>query len=308
MKQIYNFCKKEFFVLLRWLKNAAKKFKNFGGFLFENLIINIRQFKLRKLHKNGSYLPALCRLAEKECLQMKNDDVLGSYFLNNNPWIRHRWKDFNYWNGWYAISKIKKPINILEIGTAFGFSAIALARGAEKNLKLLVSLDLGNFGKLFINSFPEMDNLLYIKEGINQFKKENRLDFDYLQFEVNTQPPPCTDNEGNFVSCPYWRDNRYLVDLLQKTRFDIILIDGKHTDDALYNDLLSFFDYGAKDCLIICDDLQHKDVIRSFSRFIDNHKGDILDYSIWRYLTCDGKYGGTFRRDQGLIVKGSSWK
>ncbi|MFQ5890952.1 MAG: class I SAM-dependent methyltransferase [Gemmatimonadota bacterium] len=235
---------------------------------------------------------------------MKNDDVLGEYFTGGNPWSRRPWKDFNYWNGWYALARLRAPRSILEIGTAFGFSTVALAGGAGKSLHLLVSLDLGNFGRLFTHKgYPEFDNLAYVRDGIARYRAEQGLDFEYMQFRVNTQPPPLTDNEGSVVGCPYWREDPRLLDILRHTRFDLILIDGKHTGDGLYNDLVSFFDYGGSRCLVICDDLQDSDTLGSFARFLGERERDIADYCIWRYLSSTRKYGGARRRDQGLLLK-----
>jgi hypothetical protein len=241
--------------------------------------------------------------AEDICSLVKNDTVLGEYFIHNNPWADRPWTEFDYWNGWYALAKLRQPSRILEIGTAFGFSTIALARGAGKSLKLLVSLDLGNFGSLFTHEFPEMGNLKYVREGISRYKEEYGLNFEYLQFEVNTQPPPYTDNEGNPVECPHWREDSALMRLLNQTKFDLILIDGKHTGNGLYNDLSSFFDYCNPGCLIVCDDLQHRDTITSMTKFVRTQRSKIADYCIWRYLHANAEYGGTLRRDQSLLLK-----
>lgn len=238
--------------------------------------------------------------AEQICAEVKSDAALGEYFTSNNPWSNRPWRQLNYWNGWYALARIRRPSHILEIGTAFGFSTIAMARGSGENLKLLVSLDLGNLGKLF--SDGSVDSLPYVTEGISRYRQQNSLNFEYLQFSVNTQPPPYTDEDGNPVQCPHWRDNQELVGLLGKISFDMILIDGLHIGDGLYNDLRSFFGCGKSGSLIVCDDLQHEDVANSLSRFV-REQGDIADYCIWRFLRADSEYGGSLRRDQGLILK-----
>jgi len=270
----------------------------------KDLLINVRQYPLTQLHRPARELRVLMRQAEHTCSLVKNDAVLGEYFVHNNPWANRPWREFDYWNGWYALAKLREPKRILEIGTGFGFSTIALARGAGENLKLLVSLDLGNFGGLFTDEgFPEMDNLKYVWEGISRYREEDGLNFEYLQFQVNTQPQPDTDNEGNPAECSHWREDSALMRLLHQTGFDFIFIDGKHTGDGLYNDLISFFDYGNPGCLLVCDDLQHTDTIASMTRFVRSHRSEIAHYCIWRYLHCDAEYGGTLRRDQGLLLK-----
>ena len=268
-----------------------------------NAKINGMQRRLALLDTPGRACLDLAGKAEQICREVKNDSVLGDYFIKNNPWSGRAWRKFNYWNGWYALARLKQPSKVLEIGTAFGFSTISFARGAGKSLNLLVSLDLGNFGKLISgDDSPVEDNLLFVKKGIELYKKENDLNFEYRQFAVNTQPPPYTDNEGNTVACPYWKEDNGLKSLLADASFDMILVDGKHTEDGLYNDLQSFFPYVKSGGLVICDDIQHPDAARSLHRFIPENK-DIADYYVWHFLRSDSEYDGTLRRDQGLILK-----
>jgi len=268
------------------------------------LKINAQQRRLGLLCPPGPELATLISQAERVCSREKNDTVLGEYFTSNNPWSNRPWREFDYWNGWYALAKLRQPSHILEIGTAFGYSTIALARGAGEALQRLVSLDLGSFGRLFAHrGYPEADNLLYVNEGISRYREEHNLNFEYLQFEVNTQPPPYTDNDGNPVQCQYWRDDGKLIQLLSTVSFDMILIDGKHTEDGLYNDLSSFFDCGASNCLIVCDDIQHIDAAKSLRRFAGEREEDIADYCVWKYLHSNAEYAATLRRDQGFILK-----
>jgi len=265
--------------------------------------IDAFQSRLELRRQPGEALSAIMRQAEEICSREKNDVVLGEYFTADNPWSRRPWRDFNYWNGWYALAKLKKPARVLEIGTAFGFSTISLARGAGEALKLLVSLDLGNYGRLLSSrEAPEIDNLAYVKEGISRYAKEKGYNFEYLQFNVNTQPPPYTDDTGIPAASPYWKDDKQLLALLERESFDLIFIDGKHTDEGLYNDLTSFYGHGANGCLVVCDDIQHQDAAESLRRYIIE-RNDVADYAVWRFLHSSEEYGGTLRRDQGLIVK-----
>ncbi len=224
-------------------------------------------------------LLALTREAIEICTVVKNDDVLGHYFTHDNPWARRPWREFNYWNGWYALAKLRQPRRILEIGTGYGFSTIALARGAGERLELLVSLDLGTWGA------PSFDNLPYIQKGIEEYRQEEGLKFRYLQFRVDTQKD--------------WYDHDVLAALLESTVFDLVLIDGEHEGAGLYNDLVSFWPYGAQDSLFVCDDIQHQDPYRSLLRVVREHR---VHCSIWRFLSSTGLYGDSRRRDQGLLL------
>jgi len=174
----------------------------------------------------------------------------------------------------------------------FGFSTIALARGAKQSLKLFISLDIGIWSKEY---GWEVDHLKYADEGIRKFMQEERLNFEFRIFRVNTQPPPFTDNKNQPVECIRWTECEELVKII-KNKFDLILIDGKHTDEGLYNDLTSFFPYGKENCLIICDDLQMKDVKKSYDKFIKETK--VKEHFIWDFLSTK-----TQKRIQGLILK-----
>jgi len=239
--------------------------------------------------------------AVKICLKVPNDIVLGDYFLHDNPLEKKPFSKFNYWNGWYALTKLRQPWNILEIGIGFGQSTIALARGANKTLKILVSLDLGTYSEVYIHEkYQEKklkwrDNLLFVQNGIEEFKTAHQLSFVYQQFKVDTQ---------DFAHHP--QTHLPLEQYLNSIKFDLILIDGKHEDDGCYNDLQTFFRFGGDNCLLICDDFQCKDVEQSFFRFVKENKSKIREHYIWKFLTCNTRYypqDGSFRRDQGLIIK-----
>jgi len=237
-------------------------------------------------------LEELIREAKKICQKVKNDQVLGDYFTKNNPWANRPWREFNLWNGWYALSYLRKPENILEIGTGFGFSTIALAKGAKDFLKLFVSLDIGIWSKEY---GWQIDHLDYVERGIRKFKEEEGLDFDFRLFRVNTQPPPYTDDKNQPIECVRWTECQELIKILDK-KFDFVLIDGKHTEEGLYNDLVSFFPYTREGSLVVCDDLQMEDVRKSYERFLKETK--VTEYLIWDFLSTK-----TQKRIQGLILK-----
>jgi len=240
--------------------------------------------------------------AEKICLKVSNDVILGDYFIRNNPLERKPWHKFNYWNGWYALAKLRQSQNILEIGTGFGQSTIALARGANKTLKILVSLDLGIYGKEYAirpqyknQKFKWEDNMLYVQDGIEEFKAANQFNFVYQQFKVDTQDFAC-----------HPQAHSHLEQYLNFIKFDLILIDGKHKNDGCYNDLQTFFRFGDSNCLLICDDFQCIDVEKSFFRFVKENESKIQQHYIWKFLTCNTRYcpqDKSYRRDQGLIIK-----
>lgn len=247
-------------------------------------------------------LESLTKKAEVICLEMPNDKILGDYFIHHNPLHKKPWRKFNYWNGWYALTKLLAPQNILEIGLGFGQSTSALVHGAFDNLKLLVSLDLGVYGKEYAVrrqyigvKFKWENNFRYVQRGIEKFKTANELEFSYKQFKLDTQ---------DFTQHP--QKYSQIRDFLRSRKFDLILIDGKHKSNGCYNDLRGFFQFGVSGCLVICDDFQSKSVERSFFRFVQENESKIREHYIWKFLTCNTRYhpqDKSFRRDQGLIIK-----
>jgi len=290
-----------------WLPQNNGNFRRNNSNLRRMWIAYVKQTSITDFHSyiwDPANLDDLLSRAEKRCETISNPQVLGPYFTQNNPWTwgaNH--DDVNTWNGWFALAELLKPRNVLEIGTAFGFSAKAIASGVGTSLQEYISLDLGNFGEIYADDECAVsDNLTYAHKGIELFKKEQDLHFAFLTFKVNTQPPPYTDNDSNPSDAPYWQEHEQAVLHLKQKPFDLILIDGKHTEDGAYNDMANFWPSLRPGGMMICDDLQEAEVMQSFEKFCKEHYADIAAARVWDFLRSHGTYGGG-KRIQGLIFR-----
>jgi predicted O-methyltransferase YrrM len=231
--------------------------------------------------------------------------------LSGHPWEEAAKSDATtYYPCLYEVVRLEKPGKILEIGTAFGMSAATMIK-ACKNIKLFTSLDLGIYGDILGTS---LNNLDFARSKIHVWCEHNNISKERVRFyRANTQPPGKGDNEDAGDEIQRWYMIPEVVRLLESHEFDVIFVDGKHTDDGLLNDLNSFWPFLKPGGLIICDDLHdpeiYKDVfpwvgdtLDSFTTFIGNKAEDIIDYYIWDYPQVPplGKNG---LRPFGLIRK-----
>jgi len=234
--------------------------------------------------------------------------------LHGHPWREHASSPTTtYYGCLYGVVQLEQPRKILEIGTAFGMSAAALLKACS-NIELFISLDLGIFSEqLGMNG----NNIEFARNQIHNWCQHNSVSMEQVRFyRANTQPPGKGDNDNIGSEIPRWYQIPELFRLLQSGDFDVIFVDGKHTEDGLLNDLTTFWPFLKPGGLIICDDLHDPavyhgrfswvgDTWRSFHNFIDNHSTEILDYYIWNYpqVLPPGKDG---LRPFGLIRKRSS--
>ncbi len=84
-----------------------------------------------------------------------------------------------------------------------------------------------------------------------------------------------------------------LQELLRPGSFDVLFVDGKHTEDGLYQDMKTFWQFLRPGGLLLCDDLHDAsyrdlfpwagDTITSFQRFTSEFAGDIQEHHVWPY-------------------------
>jgi SAM-dependent methyltransferase len=113
-------------------------------------------------------------------------------------------------------------------------------------------------------------------------------------YQVNTQPSGKGDNDNLGQEITRWDREPELVRLLQAHEFDVIFVDGKHTEDGLLNDLETFWPFLKSGGLMICDDIHDPaeydgifswvpDTWQSFHTFIQKHCGEIKEHYIWNF-------------------------
>ncbi len=99
---------------------------------------------------------------------------------------------------------------------------------------------------------------------------------------------------------------------MEPESFDLLFVDGKHTEDGLYQDMKSFWQFLRPGGLLLCDDLHdtsYRDIfpwagetVASFQRFLAEFAADIQEHYIWPFprVLPEGAAG---LRPFGLIRK-----
>lgn len=234
--------------------------------------------------------------------------------LEGHPWREVANSEItNYYACLYGIVENERPRKILEIGTAFGMSAAAILKATKEIVELFVTIDLGIYGKQ-LGAFT--DNIEFARSKIYKWCQNNGVNTENVYFfRANTQPKGKGDNENEGTFIQRWHMIPEIVRLLQCNEFDVIFIDGKHTEDGLLNDLQTFWPFLRPGGLIICDDIHNPKIYKglfqwvgdtwhSFHSFIEQKRSEIDDYYIWNFphVPPAGKSGD---RPFGLIRKSS---
>jgi SAM-dependent methyltransferase len=158
--------------------------------------------------------------------------------------------------------------------------------------ELLVSLDLGVYGAKL--GWHE-SNIEFVRKRLSSWCERRHLSPERIRlYRTNTQPPGKGDHDGLGVDVPNWSQNPELVRLLLWHDFDVVFVDGKHTEDGLMNDLETFWPFVAPGGLIICDGVHDPDEYqglfpwvgdtwKSFHSFLDDHRSEIVDHYIWEF-------------------------
>ncbi|MDD1778240.1 MAG: class I SAM-dependent methyltransferase [Candidatus Helarchaeota archaeon] len=237
-------------------------------------------------------LSEMCKKIESES-SISNIDIFRDFnLISGHPWHDTINSDItNYYSCLLKVIKEEKPKKILEIGTAFGMSAAAMLK-ASPDIVLFISIDLGIYGEQM--GFSQ-NNIDFARTKIHTWCCKNVIPLDRVRFyRANSQPSGIGDNEGAASDISRWHRIPDLVRLLTGHEFDVIFVDGKHTDDGLLNDFTSFWPFLKEEGLIICDDLHDKETYRdifpwagqtvdSFHTFVNSHAGEIDDSYIWNY-------------------------
>jgi predicted O-methyltransferase YrrM len=252
-----------------------------------------------------------CKKIESE-KPISNIDIFNEFnLLEGHPWEATVTSEItNYYSCLYNIVKREKPKRILEIGTAFGLSAASMLK-ASPDIELFVTIDLGIYGEQL--GFSQ-NNIEFARTRIHQWCCKKSIPLDRVRFyQANSQPGRIGDNENIGAEIHRWHQIPELVRLLTQFEFDVIFVDGKHTDDGLFNDFVSIWPMLCYGGLLICDDLHdeatYKNVfswagqtLASFHLFADAHSQEIEDIFIWNYpRVMPADYTGL--RPFGLIRK-----
>jgi predicted O-methyltransferase YrrM len=252
-----------------------------------------------------------CNNIESE-KKISNSDLFTEFnLLEGHPWeVNVNSEIPNYYSCLYSIVQREKPRHILEIGTAFGLSAASMLK-ASPDIELFISIDLGIYGEQL--GFSQ-NNIEFARTRIHQWCCKKHISLDRIRFyRANSQPERIGDNENAGAEIHRWHQIPELVRLLTQYEFDVIFVDGKHTDDGLFNDFVLVWPMLRDGGFLICDDLHdeatYKNVfpwagqtLASFHRFAAAHSQEIEDTFIWNYpRVMPADYTGL--RPFGLIRK-----
>jgi radical SAM superfamily enzyme YgiQ (UPF0313 family)/predicted O-methyltransferase YrrM/GT2 family glycosyltransferase len=255
-------------------------------------------------------LASLCRRLEKD-QPLSTREILADFgLLTGHPWEHHANSPVTtYYACLAALAQSCRPRRILEIGTGFGLSAAALLHACDQ-VELFVSLDLGIFADEY--QFKE-SNLAFAARKIHAWCQKRGVPPERVRFfRANTQPLGKTDNDNIACQASHWSTLLELRQVLAPASFDVLFVDGKHTEDGLYQDMRTFWRFLRPGGLLLCDDL-HDDsyreifpwageTIASFERFLGEFASDIAEHQVWPFpqVLPEGAAG---LRPFGLIRK-----
>ena len=255
-------------------------------------------------------LSSLCRSFEQE-LPLTTQEIMADFdLLEGHPWEHHTTSPLtSYYACLSALARSCRPRRILEIGTGFGLSAAALLSACEQ-VELFVSLDLAIFGGQY--QFGE-SNLDFAAQKIHAWCRKRGIPPEGVRFfQANTQPQGKSDNDNIACQAPHWSTLPELRLFLELESFDILFVDGKHTEDGLYQDMRTFWRFLRPGGLLLCDDLHDEsyreifpwagETIASFQRFLAEFADDIQEHHVWPFprVLPEGPAG---LRPFGLIRK-----
>jgi predicted O-methyltransferase YrrM len=237
-----------------------------------------------------------------------------------------------YYRYLYGLTRLVDPVNILEIGTAFGMGGASFIQGAPR-LRKLISLDLGVFNRQYeiveqaegagwpvMNRYKKEElvsdgrNIEFARQALESLIRKTGSEARLSLYRVNTQPEG-SDNFDVKVAVPRWSEVPALVRELEETPIDLLFIDGKHTGDGLYQDFKSFFPYVRPGGIVLCDDLHDASypyawagqTVASFERAREEFASEIEDAHVWPFPQLPDWYGQeATARPFGLVRKKGS--
>jgi hypothetical protein len=233
-----------------------------------------------------------------------------------------------YYRYLYGFARVLDPEHILEIGTGFGLGAAAFIQGAPR-LRRLTSLDLGIFAREheivaagdsdwaalgeYRDRTLEADgrNIALARRALDNLVRRLGRPTEVALWQVNTQPS-ATDNFGVLSDVARWFELPELVTTLEDHPVDLLFIDGKHTEDGLYQDFRSFFPYVRPGGVVLCDDLHDSSfdypwagqTVASFERARREFADAIDDVYVWPFPQVVDWFGQEpALRPMGLVRK-----
>ncbi|MEZ5964212.1 MAG: CheR family methyltransferase [Planctomycetota bacterium] len=161
----------------------------------------------------------------------------------------------NYYPVYEALARYLQPRRILEIGTRFGYSLVPLVLGAlaqrPRHLQVL-SIDMESYDNAFPCSSQEVAR---------------------RNFEACIGPR-CGDTE---VEVDFVVGDSHAVQLPESWRFDLIHVDGDHSEQGAFLDIVDSFARLQPGGVMIVDDIDQPDVLAGYRRAVSHLRLDAAD-------------------------------
>jgi len=215
----------------------------------------------------------------------RSADILAEFgLLSGHPWAETAASPLTtYYACLHDLVRRERARRVLEIGTGFGLSGAAILAAMEE-IEFFVSVDLGTLGA---------NNVSFARERLHAWCRRRGVPVERVRVvHAGTQP-------GDE---PRWTPDA--------ASFDVVFIDGRHTGDALYNDLSLTWTLLRPGGLAVCDDLHDErfpfewagQTTRSFERFAAERAGEIAARRIWEEPRVPPE-GASGLRPFGLLRK-----
>ena len=145
----------------------------------------------------------------------------------------------NYYQFYFSVGWALQPETYLEIGTRFGYSMIAVARGAS-GLSRIVSCDLQSYDNP--HGLPSQ-----------QIAEKNLRSAGYTR-------------DATFLA----DDSRRLLSHIAGETFDLIHVDGDHSFDGACHDIRMCFDLLKPGGTMLIDDVDQPEVLAAVDRCVED--------------------------------------
>lgn len=165
-------------------------------------------------------------------------ELFGTLAFQPDPNLVPATTEENYYQMYFAIGAALRPRTYLEIGTRFGYSMVAVARGAP-GLQLVVSCDLQTY--------------------------ENPHSLSSQQIAERNLRASGYSGEARFIV----EESKHLAEYVAGTQFDLILIDGDHSYEGCRCDIFTCYRLLAPGGVLLIDDL---DLPAVFSAVMESMK------------------------------------
>lgn len=157
-------------------------------------------------------------------------EYLDRYYRECLKRFENNWRYMDIVNVLYAASRVLKPENYLEIGVRRGRSVCTVAQGCS-------SVNIVAF-EMWQKNYAGMENPGpdFVRDELKKHKHKGKITF--------------IDGNSHITVPEYFRQN-------PEMKFDLITVDGDHSEEGAYKDLCDVIPHLAIGGVIVFDDIAH---------------------------------------------------